>query len=96
MKSPIKALMIAATLALPMAGSVSAMTDDEVMSMGHSMLTGGIYNALKGSGLNTDAIAKLTLGEAALISNILRDGSETSQTKDFKIKKILDTAAERS
>ncbi|MEP2781615.1 MAG: hypothetical protein ABJP33_04245 [Pseudoruegeria sp.] len=95
MKTQFKALMISAALALPMAGSVSAMTDEETMSMGHSMLTGSIFNSLQSSGLDTSGINNLTLNEAAQISGILRDNSENEVDKKSKIKLILDRAAKR-
>ncbi|SLN56109.1 hypothetical protein PSA7680_02925 [Pseudoruegeria aquimaris] len=95
MKQQLKALMAAATLMVPTAGAVSAMTDADVMSMGHSMLVGAIVNQLSSSGLDTSGVSKLTLNEAAQISLILRDGSESEVDKTRRIELILDRAAAR-
>lgn len=57
------------------------MTDDEVMSMGHSMLTGALFSSLTSQGFDTDGIEKLTLGEVVLIRTLLTDDMDTAARK---------------
>ncbi len=73
------ALVLAAGLAVS-AGAASAMTDTEMMSMGHSMLTGSLYNSLSSQGFSTVGIEKLTLSEVVLLKSLLENGSASNRS----------------
>jgi hypothetical protein len=72
------ALVLAAGLAVS-AGAASAMTDTEMMSMGHSMLTGSLYNSLTAQGFSTMGIEKLTLNEVVLLKSVLENADASDK-----------------
>lgn len=85
MKTTVKALIVAGTLALPMAGPVAAQ-DTATISMGQSMLIGSLMNSLNRMNIDTSNVNSLTLSEIAEIRGILEDDDtpETQQKKDIE------------
>lgn len=87
-------IVLAAGLALSAGTAATAMTDPEVMSMGHSMLTGAVFNSLSAQGYSTDGIENLTLNEVALLRTLLTDDMDQA-TRDGQIELILERARAR-
>ena len=88
------ALALATGLALSVGTAASAMTDDEMISMGQSMLTGALYNSLRAQGYSTDGIENLTLNEILLLNSLLTSDSDTA-TRNGQIRLIFDRAMAR-
>ena len=61
MKTALKAILVAATLGLPAASAVTAMTETDTMVMGHSMLVGALVSTLSRDGIDSTGYEKLTL-----------------------------------
>lgn len=90
----LSALALAAGLAFSVSTAASAMTDDEMVSMGHSMLTGALYNGLQAQGYPTDGIENLTLNEVVLLNSLL-NSDDSPATRDGQIKLIFERAMAR-
>ncbi len=88
------ALALATSLAVSVGTAASAMTDDEMISMGQSMLTGALYNSLRSHGYDTDGIEKLTLGEIVILNTLLNSDDSKSQ-RDGQVKLIFERAMAR-
>jgi len=88
------ALALATGLALSAGTAASAMTDDEMVSMGQSMLTGALYNSLQAQGYPTEDIDKLTLNEVVLLNSLL-NSDDSPATRDGQIKLIFERAMTR-
>lgn len=88
MKSSLKALLVAATLAVP---AVPAIAQDS-MEMGQSMLVGALVNSLNRFGISTDNVDQLTLAEIAEIRGIVNDDSMGDNNKRSQIENVLETA----
>ena len=86
---------IAATALTLSVGTASAMSDEEMISMGHSMLTGSLFNSLKAEGLPTDGVENLTLSETVLLKNLIHGEDGMRSGTAGQVKKILETAAAR-
>lgn len=94
MTTTLKALALAAAVALPTAGAVSAQDNTAVIGMGHSMLTGSLMSSLAAEGLPTDGIQNLTLQEVVELRGIL-SSDEPQNMKKQEAQTILDRAANR-
>lgn len=88
------AIVLASGLALSAGSAANAMSDDEMISMGQSMLTGALYNSLRSQGYSTDGIDKLTLGEIATLNNLLTS-SESRSVVSGQVNLIFERAMAR-
>lgn len=88
------ALVLASGLALSAGSAAQAMTDDEMIGMGQSMLTGALYNSLQGQGYPTDGIEKLTLSEIVLLRSLLAS-DDGAATRTGQINLIFERAMAR-
>jgi hypothetical protein len=88
------ALALAVGLALSVGTAADAMTDEEMVSMGQSMLTGALYNRLRAQGYGTDGIENLTLNEIVLLNSLLTTDSSAAN-RDGQIKLIFERAMAR-
>lgn len=79
-------IVLAAGLALSGASAASAMTDQEMVQMGQSMLTGALYNSLRAEGHPTDGIEKLTLSEIVVLNDLLHsDASQSERANQIRL-----------
>lgn len=94
MNTTLKALLVAATVALPTAGAVSAQSDTQVIGMGHSMLVGSLMSSLAAEGIPSEGIENLTLTEVVTLRGVL-SSDDTQNQKKAEAMKILDAAKAR-
>ncbi|MEL6801809.1 MAG: hypothetical protein AAFO80_18210 [Pseudomonadota bacterium] len=78
-----------AVLALATAVATTGATASMAMDMEFNMLTGAIFNELKGRNLPTDNINELSLSQIATIKDII-DGDEPEGQKTNRIQAILE------
>lgn len=83
MKRTMTALAIATTIA------TTGATATVAMDMEFNMLTGAVFNELKGRGLPTENINELSLSQIAIITDII-NGDEPEGQKTNRIKAILE------
>ncbi len=88
------ALALATGLALSVGTAADAMTDEEMVTMGQSMLTGALYNRLRAQGYATDGIENLTLNEIVLLNSLLTTDSSAAN-RDGQINLIFERAMAR-
>lgn len=85
----IKAVLVASTLALPIAAATTPVFAQDTLSMGHSMLLGSLMNNLNRMGIPTDNINDLTLNQVAEIRGIMEQSDMADNTKKRRIEEIL-------
>lgn len=90
----IAAMALATGLALSAGTAAVAMDDNEMIGMGQSMLTGALYNSLRAGGHPTGDLDKLTLGEIALLKNLLETDMNNAE-RSGQISVIFERAAAR-
>ncbi len=89
------ALVLAAGLALSAGTAATAMTDEELIGMGHSMLTGALYNTLQRQGFSTDGLERLTLNEVSLLFTILNSDDYNTTERKAEVAKVMDAVMAR-
>ncbi|MEM1129880.1 MAG: hypothetical protein AAGH83_05080 [Pseudomonadota bacterium] len=95
MKKTIQAVLVAAALTIPAAGSVAAQDHAATASMGQSMLIGALTNSLNRAGIPTTNLNKLTLDEAIELSVILGSTQDDERTIRQRAETLLDAAGDR-
>lgn len=90
MNRSIKAVLVATTLALPLAAPVVAQ-DTSTMADGQSMLVDGLENNLQRMCIDTSGINDLTLNQIAEIRGILERDESSDELQRDRIQGILDS-----
>ncbi len=88
MNTHLKATLVAAGLALPMAAPAVANMDD--IRQGEQMLRDGLATQLADHGVETDNLDELTLAEIAEIRGILRSDSSSDTLKQEQLEEIVE------
>lgn len=95
MRNAIKAVLLATAIGLPAASAVSAMTETDTITMGHSMLVGALVSTLSRDGIDTTGFENLTLEEVVELRTILDNDDTPAATMRSQANRILDEARAR-
>ncbi len=95
MKKFILPILVAGGLSLSAAAPASAMTDDEMIGMGHAMLLSFLENALSRRGVESNGIENLTLEEVVELQAVLSSSDSNNPTIKQNAMRILDEANTR-
>ena len=88
MNTHLKATLVAAGLALPLAAPAVANMDD--IRNGEQMLRDGLATQLADHGVEADNLDDLTLAEVAEIRGILRSDSSSDTVKQEQLEEIVE------